>query len=348
MNPLTLLLGVLLFSFSVSSAAIVPFINLLYSLKFQRAQQDTRDVFGKLTPVFNLFHQKKAGIPVGGGLLVIAVVALLFALLLPLIQFFGIVITSNHKNITAEVNILFFTFLSFGILGLYDDIKKFFKLDTTGFFGLRMKYKLLFEIVLALIISLMLYFSLGISILNIPFIGTFNLGVFYIPFATFTIVAFANAVNITDGLDGLAAGSLMICLFGLWLLSASILDVPLSLFLSLWIGALISFLYFNIYPARIFMGDVGSLSFGATLAVVGLLLGKPFALIIIGFIFVMEITSSFIQLISKRFFKRKIFPAAPIHLTLQKMGWEEPKIVQRAWLVQILLTMFGIWLTSIR
>ncbi|MBP7774392.1 phospho-N-acetylmuramoyl-pentapeptide-transferase [Candidatus Woesebacteria bacterium] len=348
MNPLTLLLGVLLFSFSVSSAAIVPFINLLYSLKFQRAQQDTRDVFGKLTPVFNLFHQKKAGIPVGGGLLVIAVVALLFALLLPLIQFFGIVITSNHKNITAEVNILFFTFLSFGILGLYDDIKKFFKLDTAGFFGLRMKYKLLFEIVLALIISFMLYFSLGISILNIPFIGTFNLGVFYIPFATFTIVAFANAVNITDGLDGLAAGSLMICLFGLWLLSASILDVPLSLFLSLWIGALISFLYFNIYPARIFMGDVGSLSFGATLAVVGLLLGKPFALLIIGFIFVIEITSSFIQLMSKRFFKRKIFPAAPIHLTLQKMGWEEPKIVQRAWLVQILLTMFGVWLTSIR
>lgn len=348
MNPLTLLLGVLLFSFSIASAAIVPFINLLYSLKFQRAKQDTRDVFGKLTPVFNLFHQKKAGIPVGGGLLVIGVVALLFALLLPLVQFFGITITSNHKNITAEVNILFFTFLSFGVLGLYDDIKKFFKLESAGFFGLRMKYKLLFEIVLALIISFMLYYSLGISFLNIPFIGTFNLGVFYIPFATFTIVAFANAINITDGLDGLAAGSLMICLFGLWILSASILDVPLSLFLSLWIGALISFLYFNIYPARIFMGDVGSLSFGATLAVVGLLLGKPFALIIIGCIFVVEIFTSFAQLMSKRFLHRKLIPAAPLHLTLQKMGWEEPKIVQRAWLVQILLTLFGVWLTSLR
>lgn len=348
MNPLTLLLGVLLFSFTVSSAAIIPFINLLYSLKFQRVQQQTRDVFGKLTPVFNLFHKQKAGIPVGGGLLVIAVVALLFALLLPLVQFFGITITSNHKNITAEVNILFFTFLSFGILGLYDDIKKFFQLEAAGFFGLRMKYKLIFEIVLALITSFMLYYSLGISILNIPFIGTFNLGIFYIPFATFTIVAFANAVNITDGLDGLAAGSLMICLFGLWLLSASILDVPLSLFLSLWIGALISFLYFNIFPARIFMGDVGSLSFGATLAVVGLLLGKPFALVIIGFIFVIEIASSFLQLMSKRFLGRKLIPAAPLHLTLQRNGWEEPKIVQRAWLVQILLTLFGVWLTALR
>ena len=96
------------------------------------------------------------------------------------------------------------------------------------------------------------------------------------------------------------------------------------------------------------MGDVGSLSFGATLAVVGLLIGKPFALIIIGFIFVMEITSSFAQLLSKRFFKKRLLPAAPIHLTLQKMGWEEPKIVQRAWLLQILLTIFGVWLTLAR
>lgn len=348
MEALSVLLGVLLFSFCVTSVAIIPFINMLYSLKFQRMQQETRDVFGKLTPVFNLFHQKKAGIPVGGGLLVISVVSVIFAVLLPLLEFFGIKITSNYANITAEVNILFFTFMSFGILGLYDDIKKFFKLEATGFFGLRMKYKLIFEIVLALIISCMLYYSLGISFVNIPFLGTFDIGIFYIPFATFTVVAFANAINITDGLDGLAAGSLMISLLGLWFLSASIVDVPLSLFIALWIGALLSFLYFNIFPARIFMGDVGSLAFGATLAVVGLLLGKAFALVIIGFIFVLEITSSFLQLMSKRFFKRRLIPAAPLHLTLQKYGWEEPKIVQRAWIIQILLTLFGVWLTVIK
>jgi phospho-N-acetylmuramoyl-pentapeptide-transferase len=139
----------------------------------------------------------------------------------------------------------------------------------------------------------------------------------------------------------------MISLFGLWFLSASILDVPLSLFLALWIGALISFLYFNIFPARLFMGDVGSLAFGATLAVVGLLLGKVFALLIIGFIFVLEISSSFGQLVSKKFFGKRILPAAPFHLTLQRYGWEEPKIVQRAWLIQILLTIFGLWLTEL-
>lgn len=347
MNALAVILGVLLFSFIVTSVAIVPFINLLYNLKFQRQSQISRDVFGKLTPIFNKFHKQKAGVPIGGGLLIIAVVSIMFAVMLPLMNHFGIIITSVHQSIQAEINVLFFAFLSFGILGLYDDIKKFFKLEDTGFFGLRMKHKFILELILALIISVMLYAQLGISILNIPLIGTFDLGIWYIPFAAFTIVSFANAVNITDGLDGLASGTLMISLFGLWLVSASILDVPLAIFISVWLGSLISFLYFNIFPARIFLGDVGSLAFGATLAVIGLLLGKVFALVIIGFIFVLEISTSFLQLTSKKFLKRKLFPAAPFHLTLQNLGWEEPKIVQRAWLVQIMLTIFGVWLTAI-
>lgn len=347
MGSLAIFLGLLIFSFITTSIFIVPFINTLYALKFQRAQQKTRDAFGKLTPIFDMFHRQKAGVPVGGGLLVIIVVSILFALLLPLIGFFGIPLTVVYGNHQAEVNILFFTFLSFGLLGLYDDIKKFFHFEKTGFFGMRLHHKLLLQIALATIIALMLYFNLGISFLYIPFIGTFQLGWLYVPFAVFTIVAFTNAVNITDGLDGLASGILMIALFGLWFLSASILDVPLSMFLALWIGSLISFLYFNVYPARMFMGDVGALAFGATLAVVGLLLGKAIALGVIGFIFVFEISSSALQLLSKKFLKRKLFPAAPFHLFLQKYGWEEPKIVQRAWLVQIILTLFGVWLAVI-
>lgn len=341
-------LGLLLFSFIITSVFIVPFINTLYRLKFQRAKQITRDAFGKLTPIFDMFHKHKAGVPVGGGLLVIMVVSLLFAIVLPLMQFFGIPITSVYSNSQAEVNIIFFTFLSFGILGLYDDIKKFFGIEKSQFFGLKMKYKLLLQIALATIIALMMYFQLEISILNIPFIGTFHLGPLFIPFAAFVIVAFANAVNITDGLDGLAAGTLMISLFGLWFLSSQILDVPLAVFLALWIGSLIAFLYFNVFPARMFMGDVGALSFGATLAVVGLLLGKVFAIVVIGFIFVFEITTSLLQLLSKRFRKKKLFLAAPFHLFLQRYGWEEPKIVQRAWLVQVMLTLFGVWLAVIQ
>lgn len=344
MSSLALILSILMLSFITTSILIVPFINLLYHLKFQRVKQDTRDVFGLLTPVFNTFHKQKVGVPVGGGFLVIIVVSALFALLMPLLKKFGIDVTSNYSDIQSEVNILFFSFVSFGLLGLYDDIKKFFNFEQKGLFGLRMKHKMIFQIILAFIISVLLYNNLGISILHIPYIGTFHLGIFYIPFATFTIVSFANAINITDGLDGLAAGSLVISLFGFWTLSASILDVPISVFLALLIGSLISFLYFNVFPARIFMGDVGSLAFGATFAVVGLLLGKIVALPIIGFIFFIEISSSLIQLLSKKFLKKKIFPAAPIHLSLQKYGWEEPKIVQRAWLIQMMLTIFGVWL----
>ncbi|MBT3249980.1 MAG: hypothetical protein HN846_02205 [Candidatus Pacebacteria bacterium] len=344
---MALTLGLLLFSFIVTSISIVPFINLLYKIKFQRANQITKDAFGKNTPIFDKHNSKKAGTPVGGGLLVIVVVSILFASIMPLLNVFGVDVTSVYQSFQSEINILFFTFLSFSILGLYDDVKKFFGFKQSGFFGIKLRTKLMLQIVLALIIAAMMYFSLGISILHIPFIGTFELGIIYIPFATFVIVAFANAVNITDGLDGLASGVLMISLFGLWVLSASILDVPLSIFISMWLGSLVAFLYFNVFPARIFMGDVGALSFGATLAVVGLLLGKIVALTIIGFIFILEISSSAAQLLSKKYRGKKIFPVSPFHLFLQHRGWEEPKIVQRAWLVQIILTLFGVWLAVI-
>lgn len=348
MGGLSIALSLLMFSFIVTSLLVIPFINLLYKLKLKRASQSaTKDIFGKLTPIFNRFHQHKIGTPVGGGLLVIVVVTLMFFLTIPLLIRSGIEITSIYSDQLSQIGILFFTFLSFGVLGLYDDVRKTFKLKNQGFFGLNIKHKLILELILGFIISYLLYVNLGISFIHIPFMGILPLGWLFIPFATFTIVAFANAVNITDGLDGLASGTLMISLFGLWFLSASILDVPLSIFLALWLGALISFLYFNVYPARIFMGDVGSLAFGATLAVVGILLGKVVALVIIGFIFVLEVASTLVQLLAKRWLGHKLLPAAPIHLSLQKYGWQEPKIVQRAWLVQIILTLFGVWLAII-
>jgi phospho-N-acetylmuramoyl-pentapeptide-transferase len=317
-------------------------------LRFQRQRQDTKDAFGKTTPIFNSFHnvKQKLGVPVGGGLLVIFCVTILFALLLPVLSIMGIKITHVYP-IQEEVNILFFTFLSFGLLGLYDDIKKFFGFQKEAFFGMRLKHKFLIQWILAIIIALMLYFQLEISFVYIPFFGVFNIGLLYIPFAAFTIVSFANAVNVTDGLDGLAAGILMISLFGFWFLSNTILDTPLSLFIALWIGSLIAFLYFNIFPARLWMGDVGALSFGATLAVVGLLLGKIAAVVVIGGIFVIEIFSSMMQLLSKKFTGKKIFAVSPFHLWLQLKGWEEPKIVQRMWIASLILMLFGVWLAVI-
>ena len=345
-KSLALLLSLLIFSFVVTSICLVPFINLLYKFHLTRKLQKTKDFQGKPTPIFDKFHQHKVGTPVGGGFLMVCVISLLFAILFPLGKYLGVFITHVYP-IKDEINVIFFTFLSFAILGLYDDIMKFFKFNQTGFFGLRLRHKFIIQWILAFIIALLLYQNLKIDIFYIPSVGVFKLGILYIPLAAFIIVAFANAVNITDGLDGLASGLLTICLFAFWFLSASILDTPLSFFLSLWLGSLIAFLYFNIYPARVWLGDVGSLSFGATLAVVGLLLGKVMALVVIGGIFVAEITSSLLQLLSKKFRAKKLFPVAPFHLWLQLIGWEEPKIVMRAWLAGLMLAIFGIWLAVI-
>ena len=182
------------------------------------------------------------------------------------------------------------------------------------------------------------------NFIYLPFFGAVKLGLFFIHISVLLITSFTNFFNISDGLDGLSSGLLMIALFSFWFLSNNSLDTPISLFLALWLGALIAFLYFNIYPARIWLGDVGSLSFGATFAVIAILLGKIVPLIIVGSPFIIEGLSSAIQMFSKKYLGRKIFPAAPIHLTLQKIGWEEPKIVMRAWLAGIILSIFGLWL----
>lgn len=338
-----LYLGLLLFSFFTTSILVVPFINLLYRLKFQRQKQKTLDFQNKRTPIFDKFHSQKTGTPVGGGLLVIVSVCILFLSLFPILKFSQIFISSNYE-INKELIIIFFTFISFGLLGLYDDILKFFGFKKTGFFGLKMIHKLLLQILLSVIISCLVYFWLGVNFIYIPFLGAVKLGLLYIPISVLIIVTFTNFFNITDGLDGLSCGLLMIALFAFWFLSNNSLDTPISLFLALWIGSLIAFLYFNIYPARIWLGDVGSLSFGATIAVIALLLGKVVPLFIVGFPFIVEGTSSAIQMFSKKYLHKKVFPAAPLHLTLQQMGWEEPKIVTRAWLAAIILAIFALWL----
>jgi phospho-N-acetylmuramoyl-pentapeptide-transferase len=338
-----LYLGILLFSFLLTSTLVVPFINFLYKIKFQRQKQKTTDFQNKRTPIFDKFHNQKSGTPVGGGILIIVSVCVLFIILFPILKFSGVLISSNFQ-MNHELEVIFFTFISFGLLGLYDDIYKFFGFKKTGFFGLKLTHKLILQFLLSVIISSLIYFRLGVNFIYIPFLGAIKIGLFFIPISTLIITAFANFFNITDGLDGLSSGLLMIALFAFWVLSSTSLDTPISLFLCLWLGSLIAFLYFNIYPARIWLGDVGSLSFGATFAVIALLLGKVVPLFVIGAPFIIEGLSSAIQIFSKKYFKKKVFPAAPLHLTLQKIGWEEPKIVTRAWLAGIILAIFGLWL----
>jgi len=337
-----------LISLIIHFVLIVPFINFLYKTKFQRADQSTRDAFDKPTPIFDSYNRHKTGIPVGGGILVLTITSLLTLFFIGGFQFFDIYTHTNYPSIFLEIVIILFGFLSFGLLGVFDDLKKIFLWDGKQFFGLRLKMKLFLEIILALIISSAMFFGLHISIVYVPFFGVFNLSYFYIIFSTFVIAAFANAVNITDGLDGLASGVLLIALISFWTVARTIIDVPISIFIAVWIGGMIAFLYFNIYPARLFLGDTGALSFGATFAVVGLILGKSFALPIIGGIFVIEIATSFIQLISKKYLKKKFFEVAPLHLLLQHKGWEEPKIVMRFWVFSIVFALFGLMIAFLK
>ena len=329
-------------SFIFHFLLIVPFINFLYRLKFQRAQQSTKDAFDKPTPIFDSLHKHKTGTPVGGGILIVAVTSVLYIFFLFMSALFNIDFHANYPPAIGEIKIILFTFISFAFLGVYDDLTKIFFWKKQQFFGMRLRHKLMIEIVLAFIISFWLFNDLKIDIIYIPFFGVYNLSFFYILFSTFVIVAFSNAVNITDGLDGLATGVLMIAVTCFWVISGAIIDVPTSLFIAVWLGGLVAFLYFNIYPSRIFLGDTGALSFGATFAVIGLILGKAFALPIIGGVFFLEVGSSLIQLMGKKFLKRKLLTVAPLHLFFQMRGWEEPKVVMRMWIIGILFAFFGL------
>ncbi|MFH2085791.1 MAG: hypothetical protein ABII21_03340 [bacterium] len=336
------LLGFLLFSFTINAALIVPFINLLYSLKFQRPGRGTADFMGTVNSIFNKLHKKKAGTPVGGGLLIIITTTILFTGVASMLRLVGADMQSVY-NYRGEINVIFATFILYGLLGLYDDIIKFFG-KTTHLVGVSWRFKFIAQLIIGLGIGWYLYHTLGISIINIPYFGVIDLGWFFVPLSALIITAFSNAVNVTDGLDGLVGGLLMITLFALIILATSILDTPITLFIALWLGAIIAFLYFNTYPARLTLGDVGALSFGATLAVIGLMLGKIIAVTIIGGLFILEIASSSIQMFGKRFLGRRLLPLSPFHLWLQSVGWEETKIVTRSWLAGIILALFGLWL----
>lgn len=341
-------LGLLIFSFAITSILIVPFIDLLYKLRFTRRAEAPKK--GKV-PLFDKIHDEKTGTPVGGGILLVLVVIVLFAAVFPLISRLGVFIYGAY-DVVSEIRIVFFTFVSFALLGLYDDVIKLFGKMEPGKFGmwvgLRRKHKFALQWILALFIAYWIYKDLNIAMFHIPLVDiVVNLGIWYVPLAAFIIVSFVNAVNITDGLDGLVSGLLMICLFAFWIISANVFDTPLSVFISLWIGALIAFLYFNVWPARIFLGDTGALAFGATLAVIGLLTGKIFTLGVIGGIFVVEALSSLIQILSRKFLGRPLLPIAPLHIWFQTRGWEEPKIVMRAWLAGLILALFGLWLAVV-
>lgn len=329
--------GFAILSLFITAILIVPFIDFLYKMKLQRQKQKTRDIFNNRTLIFDKLHEWKVGTPIGGGLLIIFVVTILT------LWAYGL-FSIDVK--LWELFVLLFSFIGFGVLGFYDDLKKILNAERTGFFGLRFKHKFVIQWILGLIIGWVLFMN-GYTFVHIPALGEITLGPFYILFAAFVIVSFTNAYNITDGLDGLSSGVLLICLCAFLVISKTLLNEFLAIFIAILLGSVGAFLYFNIYKARLWLGDVGSLSLGAALGVIGLLTGKEVAVAIIGGVYIIEVGSSLIQILSKKFLKRRAFPIAPLHLYFLKRGWEEPKIVMRGWLLGFAFALVGLYLAFI-
>lgn len=334
------LLGILLLSFFLTAVLLVPLIDFLYKLRLKKTDEKKRvDTLDQVTPITARLLGNKPKIPIGAGALIVLVTCILS------LWSYGLLGINARAG---ELFILLFSMLSFGLLGLYDDVRKNFVDPKNRFFGLRWRHKFIIQMVLGLLIGAYFWGYLRYDFINIHWFGLLDIGVLFVPLAAFVIVAFTNAYNITDGLDGLSSGVLLISLAAFIILSSELLHPSLALFIAVWMGSLLAFLYFNIYPARVELGDTGALAFGATLAVVGLLTGKIFALAIIGGVFILEVLSSTIQMLSKHYLKRKFFVVAPLHLWFLNHGWEEPKVVMRFWLVSILFAIFGLWISVIK
>jgi phospho-N-acetylmuramoyl-pentapeptide-transferase len=232
------------------------------------------------------------------------------------------------------------TLLFVGGLGAFDDY-----LNARTGEGIRIRQKLMWQVVMAGVIAFFIQRTYAIDSLAVPFLGSVSIAPWaYIAFAAFAIVATTNGVNITDGLDGLAGGTVIFA-FVAFLIIALLNPLPqpnLAVLCAMLIGATLGFLWFNVHPAQIFMGDSGALALGATLAVTALITGQILLLPLIGIVFVLEVGSDIIQIVAFRVFHRRVFRIAPLHHHFELGGWDEEKITLRFWIVGILAAMLGV------
>lgn len=319
--------GYALLGFLIFLTLEAPFIRLVRKYQFVQKIRE-RTVDGKIAKIFRALHLKKQGTPTMGGVLIFLSV-LLVVLFSRALSFFGYIEQSLLQR--GEVYIPLFTLIAVGILGAFDDWWNVREIGKKK--GIEAGPKFFFLTVFALISAVWFYYKLGFTEFNIPLIAKFDLGFWLFPVLIFVIVGTANAVNITDGLDGLAGGILVqnFLVFGAIAFIGE--KYFLAMFCGIIIACLFAFLWFNVPPAKFFMGDAGALSLGATLAIIAAMTGTMALLPIVGFIFVVEALSVIIQLTSKRFFGRKVFQIAPLHHHFEKIGWSESQIVMRFWIV---------------
>jgi phospho-N-acetylmuramoyl-pentapeptide-transferase len=344
-------------SFALALAAVCFLLAVIWGrplineLKRQRVGKQIR-IEGPNT------HLVKTGTPTMGGIMIlvpvfIVTIILNFANLLSgmewgkaLLRVFNF--AEGSPLIGKSILVPLFVLVTFGVLGARDDLKGVREKRADGQ-GLMARVKASYQVILALLTALGLYFILDLHSVAIPGIPEkIDIGILYIPIAMFIIVAESNAVNLTDGLDGLAGSTAAVAFAAYGVIAFLQQQYPLMSFCFAMVGAIFAFLWYNAYPAELFMGDTGALALGATLAVVALMTGQWLLLPVVGAVFLAEALSNVIQVgyfkLTKRRYGqgRRVFKMAPLHHHFELLGWSETHVMQRFFLIGILAGMLGI------
>ena len=289
-------------------------------------------------------HQVKTGTPTMGGVLIIGSILI------------SVLLWMDIKNIYVWLTLI--SLLGFGIVGFLDDILKIFRKNSEG---LKAGFKLIGQFLVSTLIVVFIYINRNeyTTLLYIPFLKNpvLDLGILYIPFGILLLTFWSNAVNLTDGLDGLATGLMILVGITLSILTyvgahavfADYLQIPfmletgeITVAVFALVGACVGFLWYNSHPAEVFMGDTGSLSLGGVIGVVALVIKKEILLFIIGGVFVLEIASSVIQILWYKLTKKRVFRMAPLHHHFELKGWNESKVIMRFWIIGGLFTILAL------
>ncbi len=337
LNDVILIFSLLVISTVVALVATPILTNFLFRHRLGKQIRDPNE-----TPIFSAMHAQKAGTPTMAGILIWGTTLVMLVVFWIVARFvpYGFWHDANFWSRSE-------TYLPVGLLilaavtGLVDDIYNIRQRGAHGG-GLRVRQRLVLFALIAAVGAWWFVTKLDWTTLHIPLYGNFDIGWWYAPLFMIVIVATGFSVDITDGLDGLAGGLLLLCFMTFGVIAFLQGRVDLASFIAVIVGALAAFLWFNIPPARFFMGDTGAMGLGVTLGVIAMLTNSAILLLIIGLPFVVEALSVIIQVISKRLWKRKVFLSAPIHHHLEAKGWSEPKVVMRFWIIGALSAVAGL------
>lgn len=306
-------------------------------IKFLRATRMGKGIrCAEEAPIYAQMHAKKAGTPTMGGM-VIWVTVLILAFLPNILPGFDDLNFLSRSQTWLPLGAL----VASALVGLVDDYLNVRGIGPHGG-GIRARHRLLIYTIIALIGAWWFFVKLDWDVLRVPFIGNFELGWWYVPIFVFIIVATSFSVNEADGLDGLAGGLLLAAYGAFGAISFAQGSYDLAALCAVIAGGIVAFLWYNIHPARFFLGDTGAMSLGVTLGIVAMFTNYALLLPIICLPFVIESVSVIIQLASKKFRNKKVFKVAPIHHHFEAIGWPEPQIVMRAWMIAGVTAVIGL------